>query len=77
MIPISVLRQKGISSTDKIVYGIIYSFKPELCYMRTSDFMQKMDCSRLTVLSAIRRLKDKNLVRKSTYGGLEALELKD
>lgn len=77
VIPSKILKLKDISNTDKIIYGRIYCFNPKPCYMRTSDFIQELGFTRITILKSLRNLKSKNLVKESTYGGLEAIVLND
>lgn len=76
-IPLSILKKDDLKSNHKIVYGCVYSFKPEPCYMKTADFVKETGISKLTILKAIAELKKRNLVKESKYGGLEAIELED
>lgn len=67
-IPVSIIRNKDLSPIDKLVYGRIYSFMPDTCFMRTADFAKELNLARATVVSSIKYLSCLMLIKETEYG---------
>jgi Mn-dependent DtxR family transcriptional regulator len=76
-IPSEILRLKDLNPTDKLVFGRIYSFNPESCYMELNDFAEELSITKATAVKAIKRLKEMKLVQDTSYKGLKAYNIID
>ena len=61
----SVLRDIRLNSTDKLVFGIIYSLslKDGVCYAKNDYFSGQLNISTRTISSTISKLRKYNLIK--------------
>jgi DNA-binding transcriptional regulator GbsR (MarR family) len=76
-IPLEILRLKDLNAYDKIVFGRIYAFNPEDCHMELSDFADELGINKVTVVKALKKLKEMKLVQDTSYKGLKAVNIID
>lgn len=74
-IPLEILKLKDLTASAKLIYGRIYAFNPESCYMEINDFMEELNLTRGTVTMALDKLKEMKLVQDTSYKGLKAITL--
>lgn len=63
-----ILKDNSISSTEKIIYGIIGALanKKGYCYANNDYISKQLNLSKRTISKAINNLKNKNYIRVET-----------
>ena len=72
-LPMEVLNDKSISSSDKLLLGVIISFsnnKYQVAFASNAKYARTLGLSSRTITRSIKKLKDKNyiIVKFDSYG---------
>ena len=72
-LPMEVLNDKSISSSDKLLLGVIISFsnnKYQVAFASNAKYPRTLGLSSRTITRSIKKLKDKNyiIVKFDSYG---------